>query len=666
VLAVKPGAPVALKRKIAAILAADIAQYSRLIAEDEEEALTRLAAYRQVFDDFVAKAGGRIFNTAGDAVMCEFTSAVEAVRCAVDIQESLRTRNRAYPPSRQMHFRIGITIGDVVERDGDLLGDGVNIAARLEGLADPGGICVSRNVHEAVANKISLPFRDLGDREVKNIPHPVRAFTIDMATPGSGIKVEPREAPEERKRGPGLALMVSLAALVVAVGGVWFALNRPAPPLPPEPPKTAEPARPPEPQPPARDVAVNPEPPKPPDNATVIVTENLTPAEAFAKLAQSGGVVREPKTAPELYHNARSYEARGESAAARRDYLALVRLKAEFLDPHLRFAALLRAQDGRAGAREVYGEIGAAGGRVAALAHALQFDGPERLLRLTDFAEANPDYAPVFLLLADEFGEDRRNSPTLDDKRKELAYLEKFLAAEREGKLAPFFLDQSVLSSWAERASRREAALKPQLAPERVKVHASFMRHGSGWSVTAQAPEAATEILYRIGEAGEFRSAGHLQMVDQRTGKPMANPSFDLPAGQVATRIALRYRDVNGQLSEPTETLFEPMPALLRGQREMLERTKTSWIQFGKDSNANLLYYTHLVTFRCAIKEAKLGFDGGEPIRVLPMPPCDPSNPFATPANMLPYIRVGPMNKSAQLIVTFYDGDRSEELTFER
>ena len=169
-----------MKRKIAAIFAADIAGYSRLVAEDEEETLRRLASYRQVTDDFIAKGGGRIFNTAGDAVLAEFPSAVEAVRCAIDIQESLRTRNMAYPPSRQMSFRIGITIGDVVERDGDLLGDGVNIAARLEGLAEVGGICVSRAVHEQVANKLSVQFADIGAQEVKNIPTPVHAYMVAM------------------------------------------------------------------------------------------------------------------------------------------------------------------------------------------------------------------------------------------------------------------------------------------------------------------------------------------------------------------------------------------------------------------------------------------------------------------------------------------------------
>jgi class 3 adenylate cyclase len=180
-----------MKRKIAAIFAADIAGYSRLVAEDEEETLRRLASYRSVMDDFIVRAGGRIFNTAGDAVLAVFPSAVEAVRCAIDIQESLRTRNLAYPSSRQMSFRIGITIGDVVERDGDLLGDGVNIAARLEGIAPVGGICISRTVHEQVANKLSVQFADIGEQQVKNIPTPIHAYKIEMRQDDGRIENAP-------------------------------------------------------------------------------------------------------------------------------------------------------------------------------------------------------------------------------------------------------------------------------------------------------------------------------------------------------------------------------------------------------------------------------------------------------------------------------------------
>ncbi|MCP3439985.1 adenylate/guanylate cyclase domain-containing protein [Bradyrhizobium sp. CCGUVB14] len=214
-----------MKRKIAAIFAADIAGYSRLVAEDEEETLRRLASYREVIDDFIAKANGRIFNTAGDAVLAEFPSAVDAVRCAIDIQESLRTRNMAYPPSRQMSFRIGITIGDVVERDGDLLGDGVNIAARLEGLAEVGGICVSRAVHEQVANKLSVQFADIGAQEVKNIPTPVHAYMVAMrredgtyTTPQ--VKKVAKAAPAPNWMWPLVVGVVSVVA--IGVGGFLY------------------------------------------------------------------------------------------------------------------------------------------------------------------------------------------------------------------------------------------------------------------------------------------------------------------------------------------------------------------------------------------------------------------------------------------------------------
>src|SRR5262245_63203631 len=183
-----------MKRKIAAIFASDIAQYTRLVAEDEEEAIRRLTALRAVIEDFITRDSGRVFNIAGDAIYAEFASAVEAVRCAIDIQESLRTRNLAYPPSRHMNLRIGITIGDVIERDGMLMGDAVNVAARLEGISDVGGICVSRAVYEQVANKLSVRFADIGEQQVKNIPTPVHAFRVQMRLP------EPEAGPATQKK----------------------------------------------------------------------------------------------------------------------------------------------------------------------------------------------------------------------------------------------------------------------------------------------------------------------------------------------------------------------------------------------------------------------------------------------------------------------------------
>jgi len=218
-----------MRRKIAAILVAHIADYGRLVADDEEETLRRLASYRSTTDDLIAIAGGRIFNAAGDAFLAEFPSAVEAVRCAIDIQESLRTRNLAYPDSRQMSYRIGIGIGDVVEREGDLLGDGVNVAARLEGLAEAGGICISRAVHEQVTNKLSARFVDIGARKVKNIPAPVHAYLVvtwdDGHTFAKQVTATPASARSATKWLP--VTLIGVIALCAVTAAFLLASQRP-------------------------------------------------------------------------------------------------------------------------------------------------------------------------------------------------------------------------------------------------------------------------------------------------------------------------------------------------------------------------------------------------------------------------------------------------------
>jgi class 3 adenylate cyclase len=168
-----------MRRKLAVILAADVAGYSRLIAADEEGTVRRFRQAAAAFGERVQKYRGRVFNTAGDAILAEFESAVDATRCAIDIQDANNAHNAAVDPSRRLLFRIGIAIGDVLVCDnGDLLGDGVNIAARLEGIAEPGAICVSDDVKVHAANKISAGFLDLGKQTLKNIPRGVRAYRL--------------------------------------------------------------------------------------------------------------------------------------------------------------------------------------------------------------------------------------------------------------------------------------------------------------------------------------------------------------------------------------------------------------------------------------------------------------------------------------------------------
>lgn len=183
-----------LDRKLAAILAADVEGYSRLMHDDEEGALAMLSAHRIVIDARIAEAGGRITSTAGDSVLAEFASVVEAVDCAVAIQKALAVANDAFASERQMHFRIGINVGDVMVKDGGIFGDGVNVAARVEALAPPGGICVTRGVRDHVRDRVPHRFEDLGGHTVKNISRPVHVFQVMFDEDGRTDRKPPAKA----------------------------------------------------------------------------------------------------------------------------------------------------------------------------------------------------------------------------------------------------------------------------------------------------------------------------------------------------------------------------------------------------------------------------------------------------------------------------------------
>ena len=168
-----------ITRKLTAILAADVAGYSRLMGEDEEGTLRRLGDCRAaLFDPKVAEHHGRIFKTTGDGLLVEFSSVVDAVRCAVEIQRGMVERNAPLPDDKRMDFRMGINLGDVMAVEDDIYGDGVNVASRIEGLADPGGICVSKTVVDQVQDKLDLAFEDMGEKQVKNIARPVQVMRV--------------------------------------------------------------------------------------------------------------------------------------------------------------------------------------------------------------------------------------------------------------------------------------------------------------------------------------------------------------------------------------------------------------------------------------------------------------------------------------------------------
>src|SRR5271163_1377928 len=161
-------------RRLAAILAADVVGYSRLMGADEEGTLARLKAVRrELVDPKIAGHNGRIVKTTGDGLLVEFASVVDAVRCAVDIQRNMAERNADVPADRSIAFRIGINVGDIIIDGGDIFGDGVNVAARLEALCEPGGLCISRTANDQIRDKLSLSFADLGEQDMKNIARAV-------------------------------------------------------------------------------------------------------------------------------------------------------------------------------------------------------------------------------------------------------------------------------------------------------------------------------------------------------------------------------------------------------------------------------------------------------------------------------------------------------------
>src|ERR1700757_1031424 len=172
--------PVRVGRRLAAIVAADVAGYSRLMGLDEVGTARALREHRKVTDALVAKHGGRLVKTTGDGVLLEFPSVVDAVECAVAVQQVMAQRNEGVPVDRRMLFRIGINLGDILIEGDDILGDGVNIAARLEGIAEPGGICISASAYEHVYGKVTVEFTDLGEQTLKNIARPIRAYAVGL------------------------------------------------------------------------------------------------------------------------------------------------------------------------------------------------------------------------------------------------------------------------------------------------------------------------------------------------------------------------------------------------------------------------------------------------------------------------------------------------------
>jgi hypothetical protein len=214
------------------------------------------------------------------------------------------------------------------------------------------------------------------------------------------------------------------------------------------------------------------------------------------------------------------------------------------------------------------------------------------------------------------------------------------------------------------------AALPPvqRLAPQNDSVNAPiamFSRHNGGWTVVFSIADPTLGISWRMGEAGDFRETGFIDTLDPRTRKRMPNPSIELPSDAPAATLQVRYVDTNGEVQGPFPIRFDPEAALIRDQRKILDMTATSWLSF-REFNGLLVYYTHLMSYRCAIREVRVGIDSTVPDKVVKMPPCDPKDPSVIPHDSQPYLKLAPATKSVSVELTYRDGSVSEIKSFRR
>jgi hypothetical protein len=218
---------------------------------------------------------------------------------------------------------------------------------------------------------------------------------------------------------------------------------------------------------------------------------------------------------------------------------------------------------------------------------------------------------------------------------------------------------------------QKVAALPPVSVPRLPKEEtvnapiAMFSRHNGGWTVVFSVADPTLGISWRIGDAGEFRETGFIDTLDPRTRKRMPNPSIELPADAPAATIQVRYIDVSGEMQGPFPIRFDPEAALIHDQRKILDMTANSWLSF-REFNGLLVYYTHLMSYRCAIRQVKIGIDTTVPDRVLSMPPCDMKDPSAIPYDAKPYLKLSPTNQFVSVELTYRDGSVSEIKTFRR
>lgn len=389
--------------------------------------------------------------------------------------------------------------------------------------------------------------------------------------------------------------------------------------------------------------------------------------QGFAGLNKSGGVIENADKPEQHYHNARLYEQRGDYANARRSYNTFFAHKLNFVDPHLRYQSFLKIQEGHAGAREIYSALYEQDQRpLLEFARILLFDAPQRTEMLKRFLDANPDFAPGYYELSREYSATRKGAQSFSDKKTELEALEWFKALHAEGKFVKYFIDQGVAAEWLADADKRLKSLEAvKRMMSEAPVTMSAMRSNSGWTVSLNFKEMPREIFYKLDGEDSFRSTGLGEITDSATGLKLPKTFFSLKPNIASTTVHIKYTDVGGEIRGPFELRFDPDSALVEAQKKMLDLTKNSWLAFRDFDGKLLLYFTHLISNRCAIGSVAYGIDSQTTPSQFELEPCNKKDPYNVGDGLI-YIEVPTNSQFASVRLTYKDGTQSETVRIDR
>ncbi|MGS4886310.1 caspase family protein [Roseibium sp. MB-4] len=392
--------------------------------------------------------------------------------------------------------------------------------------------------------------------------------------------------------------------------------------------------------------------------------------QLFAKIQSRSLLVENPQRPHEFYANARLREIKGDYPKARQDYLKYFAFGEPQVDPHVRFQSVLKIQEGRAGAREVYNAF-SQGRRdpTTLFAEILLEEREERVRRLATFIDAYPDFTPAYYALSQDFSAARVGQQSLADKTQELELLQKFQERVDEGRFLRYFIDQQMAAQWQEDAKTRLAALSVMntaALSNPVKINA--MRSNQGWMINLAIADRTQEIFVKLPDQ-DFKSTGFMaNSMDPTTGRPIAYPMIELPGNAGEMDIAVKYTDIRGEEQGPFQIKFSPGLALIAGQKDILERMPNGWLSYRDYDGKRLVYFTHLISYRCAIDEVRYGLDTDAPDQTFEIGACDPDNPHAIPSSGPGSTVHATIPKPTQFIsvqLTYADGTQSEVQRFD-